>query len=555
MASPQMVPTTVHGLRRREVLKAGLVASTALSTRSLFRPAILWGAATGPPKHGGILRVRGYDPPHFDPHLTLNVRTNATLSFAYSTLVRYQVGADVRPGTFTIEPHLAERWEQPDDTTYIFHLRQGVTWHNKPPLNGRELVADDVKFTYDRFRMESANPLRFTLESVDRIEVVDRYTVQFLLKEPFVWLVNVLANPYSTWIIAPEVVQQFGDLKKPESVIGTGPFLLERYEPNVKTVFKRNPTYFLPDQPYVDGVEWLVLDDPSTGLAMYRTGQIDCGPGAQWSVRQQDLDALKKSHPHLVYQDYLSTVTNAVLYLRTDRPPFTDVRVRRALSLAIDRQGIIEAVYLRGEPTPAIARGATEWSLPIDQLGEGARYYQYDPKEARRLLADAGVAKGWKTSIATTNGYGPDLLDAVQLVQRFLKEVGIEAELKVQEYGAYMATTFLGKYEAMAMGPLSNTWDPDTVLYGMYAPDQPRNSGHVNDPTLTAMLKAQRRTRDLAARKQILFDMQRYVAAQQYYVYTNANMITGTWQPYVKNYAPNTTFDYGGRAAALWLER
>src|SRR5438105_15950588 len=198
MASPQMVPTTVHGLRRREVLKAGLVASTALSTRSLFRPAILWGAATGPPKPGGILRVRGYDPPHFDPHLTLNVRTNATLSFAYSTLVRYQVGADVRPGTFTIEPHLAECWEQPDDTTYIFHLRQGVTWHNKPPLHGRELVAEDVKFTYDRFRAEPANPLRFTLESVERIEVVDRYTVKFLLTERFVWLVNVLANPYTT---------------------------------------------------------------------------------------------------------------------------------------------------------------------------------------------------------------------------------------------------------------------------------------------------------------------------------------------------------------------
>ena len=142
-------------------------------------------------------------------------------------------------------------------------------------------------------------------------------------------------------------------------------------------------------------------------------------------------DHCKKSHPRLVYQDYLSTVTNAVLYLRTDRPPFNDVRVRRALSMAIDRQGIIEAVYLRGEPTPAIARGATEWSLPIDQLGEGVRYYQYDPKEARRLLVDAGVAKGWKTTITTTNGYGPDLLDAVQLVQRFLKEVGIEAELKV----------------------------------------------------------------------------------------------------------------------------
>ena len=105
------------------------------------------------------------------------------------------------------------------------------------------------------------------------------------------------------------------------------------------------------------------------------------------------------------------------------------------------------------------------------------------------------------------------------------------------------------------MGPVSITWEPDSVLYGMYAPDQPRNSGHVNDPKLTAMLKEQRRTQDLEARKQLIFDIQRYVAAQQYYVYTNSNMITGTWQPYVKNYAPNPTFDYGGRAAALWLER
>ena len=556
METPQAHPRVLPGVRRRDVLKAGLAAGVTLSTWPLHPPPTLWGAEAGQPKRGGILRVRGIDPPHFDPHLTLNFKTHTTLSFAYSTLVRYKVGADVRPGTFIVEPHLAERWEQPDDTTYIFHLRQGVKWHNKPPLNGRELVAEDVKFTYDRFLTEPGNPLRFMLEAVDRVEVVDRYTVQFVLKEPFVWLVNVLANPHGTWIIAPEVVQHFGDLKKPESVIGTGPFLLERYEPNVKTVFRRNPDYFVPDLPYVDGVEWLVIEDESTGLAMYRTGQIDAGPGGgAWSVRQQDLDSLKKSHPHLVYQDFLSNVTGSVVYLRTDMPPFNDVRVRRAISMAIDRQGIIEAVYMRGEPTPAIARGATEWSLPIDQLGEGARYYQYDSKEARRLLAEAGLAKGFKAPIFTTNGYGPDLLDAVQLVQGYLKDVGIEVEMKLQEYGAYIGTTFLGKFEGMAMGPVSITWEPDSVLYGMYAPDQPRNSGHVNDPTLTAMLKEQRRTQDLEARRQLIFDIQRYVAVQQYYVYTNAIMITGTWQPYVKNYAPNPTFDFGGRAAALWLDR
>ena len=171
------------------------------------------------------------------------------------------------------------------------------------------------------------------------------------------------------------------------------------------------------------------------------------------------------------------------------------------------------------------------------------------------MLAEAGFPKGFKTQLNSTGGYGPDLLDAVQLAQRYLKDVGIEAEMKLQEYGAYMATTFVGKFEGMAMGPISIAWEPDSVLYGLYAPDQPRNSGHVNDPKITAMLKEQRRTKDLEARKQLIFDIQRYAAEQQYYVYTNSSMLTGSWQPYVKNFAPNMTFDFGNRAAALWLDR
>src|SRR6266581_1395909 len=543
-----------NGVRRRDLLQAGLAAGVALSALPLSSPSALWGAEAGQPKRGGILRVRGYDPVHFDHHLTNNAKTNTTLSFVHSTLVRYKVGAEIPPGTYTVEPHLAESWEAPDDLTYVFHLRRGIKWHNKPPLNGRELVADDVKFTIDRFLNEKANVLRDTLESVDRVEVVDRYTVKFVLKEPFVWLAHRLANPEGMWIIAPEVVQKFGDLKTPESAIGTSPFLLERYEPNVKTVFKRNPAYFLAGQLYVDGVEWLVLEDESTGLAMYRTGQIDCGPWHWWSVRQADLESLKKSHPHLMYRDFLSIVTSGIT-MRTDQPPFNDVRVRRAISQALDRQAIIEAVYLRGEATPAIGRGLAEWSLPVDQLGAGAKYYQYDPKEAKRLLAEAGYPKGFKTQLTATSGLGRDLVDAAQLVQHFLKEVGIEVELKLQEYGAYTATTVQGKYEGMVYGPSTGARDPDGPSYRMYVPDQPLNRGYVNDPTLTALLKKQRRTKDLEARKQLIEAFQRYVAEQQYYVYTISAMMTGSWQPYVKNYAPNQTFDYGSRVAALWLER
>jgi ABC-type transport system substrate-binding protein len=125
----------------------------------------------------------------------------------------------------------------------------------------------------------------------------------------------------------------------------------------------------------------------------------------------------------------------------------------------------------------------------------------------------------------------------------------------LQEYGAYMSTTFNGKYEGLAVGPFSITWEPHSNLYGMYMPEQGRNSSHVSDPTIISMLKEQMRTQDLEARRKLIFDIQRYAAEQQYYVYLYCTGLTGSWQPYVKNYAPNSSFDYGNRSAALWLER
>jgi peptide/nickel transport system substrate-binding protein len=554
MKTRSVHPRNTPGVSRRELLHAGLAAGAALAAWPLSSPSTLWGGDVGAPRRGGTLRVRGWDPVHFDPHLTINNYTNYLLSFTHSRLVRHRVGAAVPPGTFIVEPDVAERWEALDDTTYVFHLRHGVTWHPKPPLNGRELVADDVKFTYDRFLTEKGNANRFLLEPVDRVEVVDRYTVKFVLKEPYVWLVDTLAFPWTMWIVAPELVQQHGDLKKAETAIGTGPFMLERYDPNVKVVFKRHPQYYRQDQPHVDGVDWLIVPDESTALALYRTGQIDVGPQQNNAVRQQDLDSLKQSHPHLMYRDILSIVPG-VIFMRTDMAPFSDVRVRHAISHAIDRQGLIDAVWVRGEPTPPVARGLVEWALPIEQLGEGAKYYRYDPKEAKRLLAEAGYPKGFKTQLWVTTGLTRDLVDDAQLVQHYLKDVGIDAELKLQEHGAYMSTTMQGKYEGMVRSPFGIAWEPDAPLYRTFAADSSWNAGHLNDPTITAMLKEQRRTKDLEARKKIIYDIQRYAAEKQYFVYLNSNTITASWQPYVKNYSPNITFDYGSRAAALWLDR
>src|SRR5262245_25628418 len=131
----QRYPTRRTGLcvSRRDLLKAGLAAGV-MSAWPLYHPPTLYGADAGQPRRGGILRVRGFDPPHFDHHLTTANFTQSTLSFVYSKLVRHKVGADVPPGKFMLEPDLAERWEELDDTTYVFYLRKGVKWHNKPPV-------------------------------------------------------------------------------------------------------------------------------------------------------------------------------------------------------------------------------------------------------------------------------------------------------------------------------------------------------------------------------------------------------------------------------------
>ena len=133
MRTPSTARRTAPHLTRRELLKAGLVASATFSVWPLGRPPLLWGGDTGQPKRGGILRVRGFDPPHFDPHLITAAYTQSTVGFVYSKLVRHQVGDDVPPGRFIVEPDLAERWEEIDDTTYIFHLRQGRQMAQQAP--------------------------------------------------------------------------------------------------------------------------------------------------------------------------------------------------------------------------------------------------------------------------------------------------------------------------------------------------------------------------------------------------------------------------------------
>ena len=512
-----------------------------------------------PPKRGGTLTLRLWDPPHWDPQLQVSYKTHTALTFTHSRLVKHKAGPGVQPGTFPIEGDLAESWTQPNDTTYVFKLRRGIKWHPKPPLNGRELTADDVVYSMERFRTVKGNANAYMLASLDKVEAVDKYTVRFALREPFVWFLDVLANPMAACIVAKEAVEKFGDLKKWEAVIGTGPWMLDSYRPNVGYTYVRNPSYFVAGLPYIDRVEAVVDEDNASRMAAFLGGKYDLGwqnPGTIDRVDWVQIkDVLKQRRPGLKVLESPSNVMTHI-YMRTDKAPFSDIRVRRAMSMAINRQAYIDATFEGvGSYNPPVPAALKDWAIPFDQLGEGGQWYKHDPAAARKLLAEAGHPNGFAATLDFTTYGSTVLVDQMQLILKDLKAVGIDAKLNQKEYGAYISTTFYGKYDAMAFGPQTPFLDPDNFLYGQYFPGETKNHGIINDPVVADMLVRQRRTVDVAKRREVIYDIQKYLAKQQYYVQMPSAVYVFVWDGAVKNYGPNLGYDQGGRLTAAWLDR
>jgi peptide/nickel transport system substrate-binding protein len=542
-------------ITRRDVLKTGAALAVAGLGRELAMPD---SASAQTPKRGGVFRLCTLlEPVGLDPHQTIAFSTMTMLSFTHSRLLKVKAGPSVKPGTHPIEPDLAESWTQPNETTYVFKLKHGVRWHPKPPVNGRELTAEDVKYSYERFLATKNNGNRATLEHIDRIDAVDPLTVRFTLREPYAWFLDALAST-STWIVPREAVEKFGDLKRAESCIGTGPWMLERWEPNVRLTFVRHPNYFVAGLPYADGVEVTVDPDPSSRLSAWLAGKYDFAPEYQQVVRRLDLDVARQRKPQLQTAEYV-WLTGGYGSLKLDQEPFKDVRVRRALARADSWKEILETNAFsqgQGSPNLAVPAGLVDWVLPLNQLPpEGRELYEQSLPAAKKLLAESGHPQGFKTVVETTQGYGPDYMDAVQVTLKNWKAAGVETELRLKEYGAYITSTIFGKFDKVMFG-LRGAWtEPDSYLYRQFVPGQPLNNAGVNDPKLTDLIRLQRRTADVGKRRDIIHDIQRHIAQQAYYLFSASVNVVSAWEPYVKNFAPNNGFDYGGRLMAAWLDR
>lgn len=446
------------------------------------------------PKAGGTLIIgKGREAVGLDPHKVTAASSFQIIAQVYNQLI--DLNDDYSPA-----PELAESWENPDDTTFIFHLRQGVKFHN-----GREMVAEDVKYSFERIlNPDTASPWTSQLASIDSIETPDDYTVIIRLSEPYGAFMSTIA---STWaaIVPQEAVEEFGDLQK--NMVGTGPFMLEEYVPDTRTVLKAFKDYW-GGAPLLDGITYLIIPDEASRLAALRTGEIH-----MTAIADPTAVGLAARSPGV--EVVSQPTTDYYLWgFNTQREPLNDVRVRQALSLAIDRQAVLDAVMFgEGLVSGPIVPTLGEWSLPIDELP----FYEPDIEKAKQLLAEAGYPDGFDLTITASPAY-PQFISIALVIQQQLKTIGVNATLDQVEWGTFVKKWVDRDFDTFVSYNGSGN-DPDRALYPALVTGGSVNAFQFSDPEVDELLQKGRTTVDRAERIKIYHQAEKVIAEKVPFIF------------------------------------
>ena len=501
--------------------------------------------STAQPRSGGTLRMATqYEPPHLDPIAILAAGTHTAVGAAYSKLIKFKAGEGVSPTNFDVEPDLAGLPEQPDASTYIFTLKQGVKFHNVAPVNGRELTAEDVKYTFDRIRDPAIkSPQSYIFANVDRYEVMDAYTLKITMKRPQAVFLNYIGGSY-TWIVAREVAEA-GQLNA--KAIGTGAFMLTEYSPAQRLVYKKHPEYFVSGRPYLDGVEKLIVPEYSTRTNSFRSGGLDIVDAAS----SADAKDLAQSNGKVL--EY-ATAGGGFVFLNqraVDNTIFRDPRVRQALMLGANWEQLNQVAY-KGDgviqgPLP-VAFGP-EWALTSEEILQA--YYKNDPAAAKRLLEDAG-ASGTSMKGIQYN-YGQNYLDAAQVFVQQWKQIGFELSISQVEYAASInALQNPESHFTVNVSAQSPFTSVDEWL-GQFRTGNPRNFQGVSDPQFDALVDRLSASMDDNERKEIAKEAQHLLLSNAYAIPLCGQKSFSVMKKTVHGYAPHQ--GYGDLAfPGTWLE-
>ena len=528
-------------------------------------------------KRGGRYRTAlSNDPPTLDPYRNLTFLAQGRAATVYSRLFKFKSGPDTAYAAYEIEPDLAEKYEMSgDNTTVTVTLRSDIKTHPVAPLSGRQFTSEDVKVSWERYRSTSQNAGDFKF--VDSIETPDATTVIFKMATPSATLIPLLTSPQHFWVMPKEAGLGFD----PEKVmIGTGPWVFKKYDVSQQLSVDRFAEWHgrgSENLPYLDGIDWFIMPEYTTRLLQFQGGNLDVS-----GVNANDLLDLQKDMPDAKISGEFRALMS---FLFMSGPggqgalgaesPFKDERVRRAISMAMDRDTISDVAYNVNKLKDAGFDARIEWNstfMPAglgvywvdpkgSDMGEAAAYYEYNPNEAKKLLSEAGFPLNQKFPFrATQNVYGSDFDSTRDLTLNYLKAVGIQAEMEVEDYGSkYITQTFTGNFDGFAYGYQTPFTGPEGYMTRPFT-ENPANHSKILDPELIAMVQKQSHEFDAEARLDVIHDIQRYASEKMYYVAGQAGA-SQDWiatHPYVNNVADYLTAGYGPPTETdvhIWLDK
>lgn len=440
---------------------------------------------------GDLIIAELSDASSLDPHGSNDVPSSNIQSNLYETLVNRDANGELVPG-------LAESWTQVDDLTWEFKLKQGVTFHDGEAFN-----ADAVKASFDRLLdPEVASPRAFLFEMVTEVKVVDESTIQFVTEYPFSPLLAHLTHNGGSIISPKSIEEDYAAMEADSSVkagsvigtnpVGTGPFKFESWTPGTEIKLVKFAEY-AGTPAHIDSVTFKVVPESATRVAELQSGFAHIigavEPGQVANVNSFDGASV------------LETASSSLTYLgfNTEKEPFNDPKVRQAISKAIDRPTLIEGIY-EGFGIPAISPLAPG----IFGYTEDVTSMAYNMDEAKALLAEAGYADGFKTTIWTNDN--PARQQVAIVLQEELKKLNIQAEIEVMEFGSYLEKTAAGEHDMFILGWSNPTGDADYGLYALFHSSQhgdPGNRSFYTSEKVDELLEKGRREADPTAREAI----------------------------------------------------
>jgi peptide/nickel transport system substrate-binding protein len=459
---------------------------------------------------------------------------------------------------------LAESWEQPDFQTVIFHIRKGIKWQNKAPVNGRDFTATDVEYHFNRifglgkYGFTAATPYGKAETSFALLESVvatDKYTVVFKFKTPSPdMLVALIDTPAIANIVPREPVDLYGSMQNWKVAVGTGPWILDDYVSGSSLSMIRNPNYWQNDDrypqnqlPYADKLKLLIIPDDATTIAALRTGKIEVLRDIGWEKAK----SLAQSNPILVHNTL--PATGPSLEFRVDKAPFTDLRVRTALQMAVNLKEIATNYYGGTvDPTPVglVHPVIKDYYTPFDQWPKDVQAgYTYNHEGAKKLLAEAGFPNGFKTNLVVPTNQD---LDLMQIIKSYFLAIGVDMEIRVMDPTSFTSFTFAWKHDqisARTPGATGLAYDPNRLFTRRYS-KHTVNLTQNNDAYYDGLYQKFTTSLDEAERTKLVKDAMLYAIAQHWAVNILPTVNYCISQPWFKGFHGENSGDY----SRYWID-